>query len=314
MVSAGSQVAYLLIYVDDIILTASCPSLLQQIIGSLNNEFDMTDLGALNYFLSVFADRTPIVLNSSSVSNVVSNDECDKLDDPVTESPLDCNECLDEGVKKSNEEVLRSGISDNNEGSKKSYANATKSTRWYETNKMMFVSIVFTEIGNEVVVFDEEHVEIGSKKWELTLCGYLVGHTMSLPALSYHLRRMWSRFRFREIIDNGNGKWLFKFSNKQGMNKVEPTKIPVWVKLFEVPMEAWTVEGISAISSSVGRPLIMECKVRIRTEEEVAKEKEEYVKNMTSSYETGFVQNKFKKPVYQTNGNRQGANRTIYNN
>nr|GEU34701.1 reverse transcriptase domain, reverse transcriptase zinc-binding domain protein [Tanacetum cinerariifolium] len=47
----GSQVAYLLTYVDDIILTASCPSLLQQIIGSLNNEFDMTDRGVLNYFL-----------------------------------------------------------------------------------------------------------------------------------------------------------------------------------------------------------------------------------------------------------------------
>ncbi|GJR48044.1 ribonuclease H-like domain-containing protein [Tanacetum coccineum] len=47
----GSQVAYLLIYVDDIILTASCPTLLQQIISSLNNEFDMTGLGPLNYFL-----------------------------------------------------------------------------------------------------------------------------------------------------------------------------------------------------------------------------------------------------------------------
>ncbi|GJY42713.1 ribonuclease H-like domain-containing protein [Tanacetum coccineum] len=35
-------------------------TLLQQIIGSLNNEFDMTDLGALNYFLGIFADRTPI--------------------------------------------------------------------------------------------------------------------------------------------------------------------------------------------------------------------------------------------------------------
>ncbi|GJW65641.1 ribonuclease H-like domain-containing protein [Tanacetum coccineum] len=55
----GSQVAYLLIYVDDIILTTSCPTLIQQIIGSLNNEFDMTDLGALNYFLGISADRTP---------------------------------------------------------------------------------------------------------------------------------------------------------------------------------------------------------------------------------------------------------------
>ncbi|GJR68265.1 ribonuclease H-like domain-containing protein [Tanacetum coccineum] len=55
----GSQVAYLLIYMDDIILTASCPALLQQIIGSLNNEFDMTDLGALNYFFGISANRTP---------------------------------------------------------------------------------------------------------------------------------------------------------------------------------------------------------------------------------------------------------------
>ncbi|GJR30291.1 ribonuclease H-like domain-containing protein [Tanacetum coccineum] len=49
----GSQVAYLLIYVDDIILTASSPVLLQQIIDSLHKEFDMTDLGALNYFLGI---------------------------------------------------------------------------------------------------------------------------------------------------------------------------------------------------------------------------------------------------------------------
>ncbi|GJU33803.1 ribonuclease H-like domain-containing protein [Tanacetum coccineum] len=54
----GSQVAYLLIYVDDIILTASSPTLLQQIIDSLHNKFDMTDLGALNYFLGISADRT----------------------------------------------------------------------------------------------------------------------------------------------------------------------------------------------------------------------------------------------------------------
>nr|GEW39004.1 mitogen-activated protein kinase homolog MMK2 [Tanacetum cinerariifolium] len=55
----GFQVAYLFIYVDDIILTASCPALLQQVISPLNNEFDMTGLGALNYFFGIFADRTP---------------------------------------------------------------------------------------------------------------------------------------------------------------------------------------------------------------------------------------------------------------
>ncbi|GJX44747.1 ribonuclease H-like domain-containing protein [Tanacetum coccineum] len=46
----------LLIYVDDIIFTASSPVLLQQIIDSLHN-FDMTDLGALNYFLGISVVR-----------------------------------------------------------------------------------------------------------------------------------------------------------------------------------------------------------------------------------------------------------------
>ncbi|GKB09310.1 ribonuclease H-like domain-containing protein [Tanacetum coccineum] len=53
----GSQVAYLFIYVDDIILTASSSVLLWQIIDSLHKEFDMTDLGALNYFLGISVVR-----------------------------------------------------------------------------------------------------------------------------------------------------------------------------------------------------------------------------------------------------------------
>ncbi|GJU57823.1 ribonuclease H-like domain-containing protein [Tanacetum coccineum] len=61
----GSEVVYLLIYVDDIVLTASSTDLLQRIISSLHKEFDMTDLGALNYFLciSVTRDSTGMFLS-----------------------------------------------------------------------------------------------------------------------------------------------------------------------------------------------------------------------------------------------------------
>ncbi|GJU69374.1 ribonuclease H-like domain-containing protein [Tanacetum coccineum] len=51
------EVAYSLIYVDDIILKASSPVLLQQIIDSLHKYFDMTDLEALNYFLGISVVR-----------------------------------------------------------------------------------------------------------------------------------------------------------------------------------------------------------------------------------------------------------------
>ncbi|GJU62898.1 ribonuclease H-like domain-containing protein [Tanacetum coccineum] len=72
----GSQVAYLLIYVDDIILTASSPALLQQIIDSLHKEFDMTDLGALNYFLGISADRNSTGLFLSQRKYALSLLEC----------------------------------------------------------------------------------------------------------------------------------------------------------------------------------------------------------------------------------------------
>ncbi|GJZ31144.1 ribonuclease H-like domain-containing protein [Tanacetum coccineum] len=54
----GPDTAYLLLYVDDIILTASSTALMQRIISSLHAEFAMTDLGPLNYFLGISATRT----------------------------------------------------------------------------------------------------------------------------------------------------------------------------------------------------------------------------------------------------------------
>jgi len=46
----GASTAYLLLYVDDIVLTASSTDLLLSIIGRLHAEFAMTDLGDLHHF------------------------------------------------------------------------------------------------------------------------------------------------------------------------------------------------------------------------------------------------------------------------
>ncbi|GKB56289.1 ribonuclease H-like domain-containing protein [Tanacetum coccineum] len=60
----GTDTAYLLLYVDDILLTASSKTLLQWVISSLHQEFSMTDLSSLNYFLTHMANcnpsRTPV--------------------------------------------------------------------------------------------------------------------------------------------------------------------------------------------------------------------------------------------------------------
>jgi hypothetical protein len=53
----GSDMAFLLLYVDDIVLTASSTDLLQRIISALRQEFSMTDMGSLHHFLGVSVQR-----------------------------------------------------------------------------------------------------------------------------------------------------------------------------------------------------------------------------------------------------------------
>ncbi|GJU92197.1 ribonuclease H-like domain-containing protein [Tanacetum coccineum] len=74
----GTDTAYLLLYVDDIVLTASSESLLQQIISLLHQEFAMTDLGPLNYFLGIYVTR-----DSSSDTESKLGSDGDPVSDPT---------------------------------------------------------------------------------------------------------------------------------------------------------------------------------------------------------------------------------------
>ncbi|GJX81716.1 RNA-directed DNA polymerase, eukaryota, reverse transcriptase zinc-binding domain protein [Tanacetum coccineum] len=108
---------------------------------------------------------------------------------------------------------------------------------------------------------------------------------MGFYELRYHLRRMWAKYGLRDVIVNANGTIMFKFRDEIGMKKVidqspwmvknvpvfaqqwnleigmkvtEPEKLPIRVKLMNLPMEAWSVEGISALASGIGTPIVMD--------------------------------------------------------
>ncbi|GJY81936.1 RNA-directed DNA polymerase, eukaryota, reverse transcriptase zinc-binding domain protein [Tanacetum coccineum] len=119
---------------------------------------------------------------------------------------------------------------------------------------------------------------------------------MAVNELRYNLRRMWSRHGFKDIVDYNNRIYFMKFHYEAGidfivnngpwmvknkplivqqwdinmyLDKREPEKIPLWIKMCNVPLEAWTVNGISALASRVGKPLVMDnvtasmCKVGV---------------------------------------------------
>jgi hypothetical protein len=53
------DIVYLLLYVDDIVLTTSIADLLQRMIDALQLEFAIKDLGPFHHFLGITAERRP---------------------------------------------------------------------------------------------------------------------------------------------------------------------------------------------------------------------------------------------------------------
>nr|GEZ35754.1 RNA-directed DNA polymerase, eukaryota, reverse transcriptase zinc-binding domain protein [Tanacetum cinerariifolium] len=125
----------------------------------------------------------------------------------------------------------------------------------------------------------------GSKKWELTVCAYFVGYNMSYQEMRYNIFIMWRKCGLKSVIPNGNGIFLFKFKSAEGLkyvtemrpwmvngkpmfvqkwdpsvslDKAEPSAQPLWVKLKNLPLEAWSSKGISVVASRLGTPLIMD--------------------------------------------------------
>nr|GEW81642.1 hypothetical protein [Tanacetum cinerariifolium] len=87
-------------------------------------------------------------------------------------------------------------------------------------NKFKLFLLLVDEVGNKMVDLDLVVLE-GSKKWELIIIGILLEPSLCLT-------------------------------------KPELTRIPLWVKIYNTPLEAWNVEGISRIASRLGTPIIMD--------------------------------------------------------
>nr|GEU30464.1 hypothetical protein [Tanacetum cinerariifolium] len=141
-----------------------------------------------------------------------------------------------------------------------SYANMVKKDE--VPKNLNYIPIMVTDIGSEVVIFDEMLVKKGSKRWCLTIYGQFVGYAMNIHELRYNIRIMWGKFGVTEIHAFKNGHYVFKFRDNKGLNVVLDKgpwmKLHVWVKMVNVPLEAWSINGISALASRLGKPLMMD--------------------------------------------------------
>jgi hypothetical protein len=85
--------AFLLLYINDIILTASSTQLLDRITASLRSEFAMTDMGNLHYFLGIAVTRDSFGMHLSQAkyaADILDNvgmTACKSATTPVDMSP-----------------------------------------------------------------------------------------------------------------------------------------------------------------------------------------------------------------------------------
>ncbi|GKA72537.1 RNA-directed DNA polymerase, eukaryota, reverse transcriptase zinc-binding domain protein [Tanacetum coccineum] len=140
---------------------------------------------------------------------------------------------------------------------KQSYAKIT--TTKFEVlidNKLKIVPTRMDENGDEYVIFNDEFINEGSRKWNLTLCCYFIGHKMHI---NFHHEKC-----MNEVVEKG--PWIVinkplvaqKWDINMSIDKTKPDKLPLWVRLCNLPFEAWSINGISALASRIGKPLIMD--------------------------------------------------------
>ncbi|GJW16427.1 zinc knuckle CX2CX4HX4C containing protein [Tanacetum coccineum] len=138
-------------------------------------------------------------------------------------------------------------------------------------------------------VFDGVNISIPHKvvknvstRFEHTLYGYFIGKRMAFSVVEYYARNNWAKHGLKRIMMNNKGFFFFKFDSRAGLEAVleggpwlickspiilkkwsmdtrllkeELTRIPIWVKFHDVPIQVFEEDGISLIATFIGKPV-----------------------------------------------------------
>uniref|UniRef100_A0A2K1R9N2 DUF4283 domain-containing protein n=1 Tax=Populus trichocarpa TaxID=3694 RepID=A0A2K1R9N2_POPTR len=92
------------------------------------------------------------------------------------------------------------------------------------------------------------------------------------PVVNSIAKRIWSSYGLSEVLSSDNGFFLFTFdsvdhatnvlerapwhmANRTLVLKHDLARVLVWVRLYNVPLEYWTIKGLSCVASAIRVPL-----------------------------------------------------------
>nr|GEZ04694.1 hypothetical protein [Tanacetum cinerariifolium] len=118
----------------------------------------------------------------------------------------------------------------------------------------------FRTLVNEEIIADSDCVlpkvaaNLVKNRYVNCIVGFFVGKDPSFHIVQQYVKNTWSKSGFEKIMRNDEGVYLFKFASKSG----EVTKVPVWVKLYNVLVLAYSVDGLSLIATQIGKPIMLD--------------------------------------------------------
>lgn len=123
----------------------------------------------------------------------------------------------------------------------------------------------------------------GRKAWENCLVGYFFEKRVSFHSMEFNAKKRWGNRGLKEVIMNDEGFFFFKFEEEEDLLEVledeacmievkplilqrwypqivlakdVPKTIPLWVKMYNIPLQYWHVGGLSRIGSGIGNILL----------------------------------------------------------
>ncbi|GJY17397.1 uncharacterized protein Tco_0388888, partial [Tanacetum coccineum] len=135
-----------------------------------------------------------------------------------------------------------------------------------------FINVVTTENMHTMVNFRKVDVEnLEATDFELkipvssvrevndrmsnSLHGYFIGKRVAFPVVENYVFNAWGKYGIQKIMMNAKGFYFFKFSTKKGVDDV--LENGPWM-IHDVPMAAFTADGLSAIASKIGTPIMLD--------------------------------------------------------
>ncbi|GJZ05271.1 reverse transcriptase domain-containing protein [Tanacetum coccineum] len=154
------------------------------------------------------------------------------------------------------------------------------------TNKVHFRTLVNDErIESIDCVLPRDAAAKIKGRYENSIVGFFLGKDPSFPVVQQYVSNTWRKFGFERITRNDDGVYLFKFATKSGRDQViekgpwlirkspiilskwspsvslkrgEVTKVSVWVKMYNVPVLAYSEDGLSLLGTQIGKPIMLD--------------------------------------------------------